>query len=104
MFVGLGTVINIAAIVLGSSIGIISGNRFPEKLKVLVTDVLGCVTLIIAADDLRSVWNPAFATAVPKGWTTLGTLAALILGGVVGYLLHIEGRLEDFGAAIKSRF
>ncbi|MEJ0014620.1 MAG: DUF554 domain-containing protein [Actinomycetota bacterium] len=104
MFVGLGTVINIGTIVLGSTFGIVIGNRFPEKLRTLVTDVLGCVTLINAADNLRSVWSHAFVSAVPKGWTTLGTLAALILGGVVGYLLRIEGRLENFGSAIKSRF
>ena len=104
MFVGLGTVINIGTIVLGSTVGIIAGSRFPEKLRILVTDILGCVTLINAADNLRSVWNHTFVSAVPKGWTTLGTLAALVLGGVVGYLLHIEGRLESFGTAIKSRF
>lgn len=104
MFVGLGTVINIGTIVLGSTVGIIAGSRFPEKLRILVTDILGCVTLINAADNLRSVWNHTFVSAVPKGWTTLGTLAALVLGGVVGYLLHIEGRLERFGAVIKSRF
>jgi uncharacterized protein len=104
MFVGLGTVINIGTIVLGSTLGILGGARFPEKLRILITDVLGCVTLINAADNLRSVWAPTFVSAVPKGWTTLGTLAALILGGVVGYLLHIENRLEGLGTAIKSRF
>ena len=104
MFVGVGTVINVATIVLGSSLGIIGGARFPEKLRILITDILGCVTLINAADNLRSVWAHPFVSAVPRGWTTLGTLAALILGGVVGFLLHIEGRLESFGSAIKSRF
>ena len=104
MFVGLGTVINIGTIVLGSTLGILGGARFPEKLRILITDVLGCVTLINAADNLRSVWATTFVSAVPKGWTTLGTLASLILGGVVGYLLHIENRLEGLGTAIKSRF
>jgi len=104
MFVGLGTVINIGTIVLGSTVGILGGARFPDRLRILVTDVLGCVTLINAADNLRSVWGHEFVAAVPKGWTTLGTLAALILGGVVGYLLRIEGRLEGFGLAIKNKF
>lgn len=104
MFVGLGTVINIGTIVLGSFFGILGGAKFPDKLRVLITDVLGCITLITAADDLRSVWTHSFTIAVPKGWTTLGTLAALIIGGVVGYLLHIEDRLESLGSAIKARF
>jgi uncharacterized membrane protein YqgA involved in biofilm formation len=104
MFVGIGTVINVATIVFGSSLGMLGGARFPEKLRILITDVLGCITLINAADNLRSVWAHSFVSAVPKGWTTLGTLAALILGGVVGYLLKIELRLEGFGSAIKKRF
>jgi len=104
MFIGLGTVINIGTIIFGSTVGILGGARFPEKVRILITDVLGCVTLINAADNLRSVWSPNFLNAVPKGWTTLGTLAALILGGVVGYLLHIEDRLEIFGESIKKRF
>ncbi len=104
MFVGLGTVINIGTIVLGSTLGILGGARFPQKLRILITDVLGCVTLINAADNVKSVWSHSFVSAVPAGWTTLGTLAALILGGVAGYLLHIEGRLENFGLRIKARF
>lgn len=104
MFVGLGTVINVGTIVLGSTIGILGGSKFPERLRILITDVLGCITLINAADNLRSVWMHSFLSAVPKGWTTLGTLAALIIGGVVGYLLRIERRLEALGLSIKNRF
>lgn len=104
MFVGLGTVINIFTILLGTCFGILGGSKFPHKLRILITDVLGCITIINAADNLRSVWAPAFISHVPKGWTTLGTLAALIIGGVVGYLLKIEGRLENLGNAIKERF
>ena len=104
MFVGLGTVINIGTIVLGSTLGILGGARFPEKLRTQITDILGCVTLINAADNLRSIWAPSFVSAVPRGWSILGTLAALIVGGAVGYLLRIEGRLESFGVQIKARF
>ena len=104
MFVGLGTVINVGTIILGSALGIFGGASFPPKLRVLVTDVLGCVALINAADNLKSIWAHTFVASVPKGWTTLGTLLALILGGVVGYLLHIEGRLENLGLSIKARF
>jgi uncharacterized membrane protein YqgA involved in biofilm formation len=104
MFIGLGTTINIATIVVGSFFGVIGGSRFPEKLRILITDVLGCITIINAADNMRSIWGRSFLSAVPKGWTTLGTLAALIVGGVIGYLLRIEGRLENFGVLIKSKF
>lgn len=104
MFVGLGTVINIGTIIVGASIGVISGNRIPEKLRLRAVDILGCITLVNAADNLRSVEAHSFVRAVPQGWTTLGTLAALIIGGVVGYFLGIEERLEQFGVFIKGKF
>ena len=104
MFIGLGTCINIVTIVVGSAIGVLSGGRLPDRLRGLITDILGCVCLINAADALRSVWNPLFTHAVPVGWTTLGTLAALLLGALVGYFLRLEPRLEAFGQQLKLRF
>jgi hypothetical protein len=102
--IGIGTCINIATIVTGSSLGVLTGNRLPERLRTLITDILGCVCLINAADALTSVWNPIFQRAVPQGWTTLGTLMALLVGGLVGYFWSLEARLERFGQRLKSRF
>lgn len=104
MFIGAGTLLNVLTIVTGSVIGVFAGNRLPERLRLIITDILGCVCLINAADCLRSVWNPTFTSQVPKGWTTLGTLAALLLGAVVGYFLKLEPRLESFGERLKARF
>ena len=104
MFIGLGTCINIATIVLGAGIGVLTGNRLPDRLRVLITEILGFVCLINAADCLKSVWNSNFVHSVPTGWTTLGTLAALLLGAIVGYFGGIEERLEAFGNRLKVRF
>lgn len=104
MLVGLGTVINVGTIILGTTVGVAGGARFPDKLRIQVTDVLGFIVLINAADNLRTIWQQPFSSAVPKGWTTLGTLTSLILGGIIGYLLRIEGRLESLGQGIKVRF
>ena len=104
MLVGLGTVINVGTIILGTTVGVAGGARFPDKLRIQVTDVLGFIVLINAADNLRTIWQQPFSSAVPKGWTTLGTLTSLILGGIIGYLLRIEGKLESFGQEIKVRF
>ena len=52
MFPGLGTLINVGAILLGSLVGIFIGQKLSDKLRNLITDVLGCVTVISAADAL----------------------------------------------------
>ena len=103
MFRGFGTLLNIVGIAGGATIGVLFGNRIPEKTRRLITDALGCVTMLAAVDALREIWNPRFISALPKGWTILTVLAALIIGGLVGALLRIEERLERFGISLRER-
>ena len=104
MFVGFGTLINILGIAGGSILGVLFGNRIPEKTRSLITDALGCVTILAAADALREIWSPGFIAALPKGWTLLTILTSLLLGAIVGSLLDIDMRLELFGTTLRSRF
>jgi uncharacterized protein len=104
MFVGFGTLINVLGIAGGSILGVLFGNRIPEKTRSLITDALGCVTILAAADALREIWKPSFILALPKGWTLLTILLSLLLGAIVGSLLDIEIRLEGFGASLRKRF
>jgi hypothetical protein len=104
MFRGAGTLINIVAIILGSIIGMFSGGRLTERIKSLITDVLGCITLLAAADAVSALWGRAFIEQVPRGWTLLGTLFALVVGGILGSILHIQDRLEGFGVFLRKKF
>ena len=103
MFVGFGTVLNVVGIIGGSTLGVLFGNRIPEKTRRLITDALACVTMLAAVDALREIWNPGFIAALPKGWTVLTVLASLIIGALVGSLLRIEQRLENFGVRLRKR-
>ncbi|MEI8222751.1 MAG: DUF554 domain-containing protein [Actinomycetes bacterium] len=104
MFHGLGTVINVAAISAGGLVGVLTGGKLSERTKSLITDVLGCVTLLAASDAVISLWNKDFIKEVPRGWTLLSILFSLILGAILGTLLRIQDRLEDFGHFLKQKF
>jgi uncharacterized protein len=104
VFTGFGTFINVLGIAGGAGLGVLFGNRIPEKTRRLITDALGCVTMLAAVDALREVWSPHFIASLPKGWTILTVLASLLIGAIVGSLLRIEDRLERFGVALRSRF
>ncbi|MSZ47712.1 MAG: DUF554 family protein, partial [Actinobacteria bacterium] len=52
MFAGVGTLINVVAILIGSSIGILAGTRITKKSQSLITDVLGLITALGAASAL----------------------------------------------------
>lgn len=103
MFPGLGTVINISTILLGSLLGILIGKKLHEKLRNLVTDVLGCVTAISAADALSSYWDKSLQESLPQGWPILVLVFSLLLGALIGSWLKIEDQLELIGIKLKSR-
>lgn len=102
--IGLGTITNIVLIVLGASIGVLLGNRMPEKTSAVVTDALGLTTLVIGGLNLASLADSKFVAAVTAPGTLLTVLGALILGGVAGSLLKIEARLETFGGWLQAKF
>jgi len=104
MFVGAGTTINVVAIVLGGVLGVLIGARFAESTKSLITDILGMVTFISAADAISSFWKEDLRSALPRGWTILVIVFSLILGALIGIALKIEDRLNSIGEYLKEKF
>lgn len=103
MFPGIGTVVNVAAVLVGSTVGALAGDRLPERTRDLVTDALGLVTLLIAALSALAVTDRALVDAVGESAPVLIVLGALVIGGIIGSLLRIEDRLESFGAWLQAR-
>lgn len=100
---GLGTIVNVLAILVGSGLGILIGHRLPERTRVTVTDALGLVTLVIGGMNCFALVDPAYVSAVGSAATLLIVLGALIIGGIAGSLLRIEDRLESAGGWLQSR-
>ncbi len=103
MFRGFGTLVNVATVLLGSSIGVLVGHRLPERTRDVVTDGLGLVTLLIAALSAMAVTDPVLASAVGDSAPVLIVLAAVVVGGITGSLLRVEQRLESLGDLLRRR-
>lgn len=101
--IGLGTVINVMAILAGASLGVLIGHRLPGRTRATVTDGLGLLTLVIGALNIAAITDSDFVSLVGSSWTLLIVLGAVVIGGVVGSLLHIEGRLERFAGWLQLR-
>lgn len=101
--IGLGTVINVIAILIGSAIGVALGHRLSERTRDVVTDGLGLVVLLVAALSAAAITNEALSDVVGSA-AVIVVLAAIIIGGVIGSMLRIEDRMEELGMWVRRRF
>ena len=100
--IGLGTALNIVAILVGSAIGVALGHRLPQRTRHVVTDGLGLITLLVAALSAAAILAPEVSEAVGSAGVLI-VLGSVLIGGIVGSLLRIEERLEGVGERIRSR-
>lgn len=104
MFIGLGTAINLGAIIVGATIGIAAGARLKTPAQRLITDVLGLITLLGAVSALIPLWSKSFNDSLPQGAPLLAILLTMLLGGLIGNALSLETRLDSFGENLRRKF
>ncbi len=87
-----GTIINIIAIFLGGTLGLLLGHRLSEKLRETVMHGLGLVTLLVGISMALTTQN------------MLIVMGSVLLGGVLGEWWRIEDGLETIGRWLENRF
>ena len=88
----LGTLANVAAIIVGTLVGFALKQRFPERVSSIVIQGLGLVTALIGIRMMITTQN------------VLVVLVSMVTGGALGELLRIEERLDRLGARVEGRF
>lgn len=104
MFPGFGTVVNVATVLIGSTIGLLLGSRLPERTRQTVTDALGLVTILMGALAAVQVTSPVLIDAVGSSAPVLIVLGSLLIGGIAGSAVNLERRVDDLGGWIRGRF
>lgn len=104
MFIGLGTVVNVATVLVGATVGLLIGHRMAERTRSLVTDALGLTTLVLGFFAAQSLLGPAVTAELGSGVALLVVLGALLPGALLGSWLRITERLEAAADAARRRF
>ena len=94
-----GTWVNVAAILAGTTAGVLAGGRLPERLNRTLMQVLGLVTLYVGLGMARGL-EGVHAGPLPGVIVALVSLAA---GAAVGEVALIEERLAQLGEALRRR-
>ena len=68
------------------------GDKIPDRVRLIVVQVIGMVTIGLGLSDLLKTHNMVFP------------LLGMVFGAVIGELLRIEDRLEGIGEVIRKRF
>lgn len=87
----IGTLINALAIMVGSVLGTFLHKAIPDKIKAIVFQALGLASLVMGVQMALKLEN------------ILALIFSLLIGGIAGELLDLEGRLEKLGDLLKGR-
>ena len=87
----IGTFINIIAVVIGSAIGLLLGNKFPEKIKVIAFQALGLISMLIGMQMALKVENP------------LTLIFSVLIGAIIGEFINLEKIFDNIGDFLKQK-
>ena len=99
--IGLGTIVNTAAVVAGGVLGLLLKNGVAKKFEAILMQALGLATVFIGAGGVLKymlvVENGALAT---RG--TMLLIVSLVIGCILGQMLDIEAQMEKLGIRLKA--
>lgn len=99
---GIGTIVNVVAVLAGSLIGLITHNALPEKLRDSLMKALGAAVMFIG---IGSALAEMLVIGEDGKLGTQGVMLmifSLVIGTVLGELIDVETRLEHLGDRIKK--
>lgn len=100
--VGLGTIINVVGIVCGGLLGLAFGKRLPERFQtILIQATSVCVLFLGIGGCMEQMLQLSEGKLVSGG--SIMMILCFVLGSIVGELINIDLRLEQFGVWLKEK-
>lgn len=102
--IGLGTVVNAAAVVVGGTAGSFIKNGLPQRFKNIIMQAVGlAVVLIGISGALQGIYRVIDGGKLDRQYIMI-MIFSLVIGGIFGELINIEDKLEKMGLWFQSKF
>lgn len=99
--IGLGTIINTLAVLVGGVLGLLLKNGVAKKFEKILMQALGLATIFVGSGGVLK-----YMLVMENGsLTTRGTMLlifSLVLGCILGQILDIEAKMETIGIKLKQ--
>ncbi|HEY73078.1 MAG: hypothetical protein B6I35_07445 [Anaerolineaceae bacterium 4572_32.2] len=86
-----GTLINVATVILGGTLGTLLGERLPPRIRRIVVQGIGLVVLALGMDSALETNN------------FLLVLGSVLIGGILGEWWQLERRLDGAGKWLEAK-
>ncbi|MCX7921633.1 MAG: DUF554 domain-containing protein [Clostridia bacterium] len=102
--IGLGTIVNAGAIILGGVSGTFIKNGLPQRYKDIVMQAIGLAVLMVGiGGTLQGTYLVVSGGKLDRQYTMI-MIFSLVIGGLIGEFLDIEGKLEKMGRWFQDKF
>lgn len=99
MMIGLGTIINVIAIIIGGVIGLMLKHNLKDKYKIVMIQGVGLTTIVVGMNGSIQgliIGNDKFIFLV--------IILSIVIGGIIGTFIKIEERLNKLGDNMQNKF
>jgi len=101
---GLGTIVNVLAIISGSLAGLFIKNGISQKLRITIMQALGLAVIIIGISGvLQGIYTIAETGKLEREHMMLMILS-LVVGSIIGEGIDLESKLEKLAEWFQKRF
>ncbi|MEE3419634.1 MAG: DUF554 domain-containing protein [Lachnospiraceae bacterium] len=101
-FPGMGTLVNVAAIVFGGLLGVFFGNRISSRFQETLNAGNAVAVIFIGiGGTMRHMLVVKNGTLETTG--TMMMIFSLAIGGVIGEIINIDKHMEEFGVWLKMK-
>lgn len=100
--IGIGTVVNVIAIIAGAAAGSLIRGGLPEKFKNIIMQGVGLAVLFIGLSGALQGLFTVTGGGLERQFVML-MIFSMVIGGIAGELLQIEARLEKTGKWFEKK-